>query len=247
MLDWYVQTKKLIRVLAKKAADARAQCPQDNSTTPEPLKGYVLTDYQQLKAHWLGQYPDDAPAFRSLGRHVDFCMGQDCSDIMRSDLPELEERAEGHLQRDGARQKIGFEELLHPAILAGPYKQYRDGHLRNAVMDSITLLFDMIRTKAKCGEDGDRLVGKVFSTDNPILIFSELKSESGQNDQKGFMQILRGAYQGVRNPKAHSLEHDLNPHKAAQYLVFASLLARRIDEAKAVKTTPRGTAEPART
>jgi hypothetical protein len=46
------------------------------------------------------------------------------------------------------------------------------------------------------------------------------------------MQILVGAYLGIRNPKAHSLNHDLDPEKAAQYLIFASLLARRIYEAK---------------
>jgi hypothetical protein len=61
---------------------------------------------------------------------------------------------------------------------------------------------------------------------------SDLDSESGQNDQKGFMQIYKGAFQGIRNPKAHSLAHDLTEEKAAQYLIFASLLARRIEEAK---------------
>ena len=46
------------------------------------------------------------------------------------------------------------------------------------------------------------------------------------------MQIYKGAFQGIRNPKAHSLEHDLTDEKAAQYLVVASLLAQRIEEAK---------------
>ena len=32
--------------------------------------------------------------------------------------------------------------------------------------------------------------------------------------------------------KPHSMTHDLTAMKAAQYLVFASLLARRIDEAR---------------
>lgn len=45
------------------------------------------------------------------------------------------------------------------------------------------------------------------------------------------MQIYKGVYQGVRNPKSHTLIHDLTAHKAAQYLVFISLMARRVDEA----------------
>lgn len=72
----------------------------------------------------------------------------------------------------------------------------------------------------------------MFSLEHPLLILSEVDSDSGRNDQKGFMQIFIGAYQSIRNPKAHSLEHDLDQAKAAQYLVFASLLARRVDEAK---------------
>jgi hypothetical protein len=64
------------------------------------------------------------------------------------------------------------------------------------------------------------------------LIVSDLSTESGRSDQKGFIQILQGAYLSVRNPKAHSLKTDLNTESAAQYLVFASLLARRIDRSK---------------
>lgn len=73
-------------------------------------------------------------------------------------------------------------------------------------------------------------MGKAFSLEDPYIVLSEIDTKSGQNDQKGFMQIYKGSFQGIRNPKAHSLTHDLNPLKAAQYLVFASLLARRIDE-----------------
>ena len=45
------------------------------------------------------------------------------------------------------------------------------------------------------------------------------------------MQIFKGAYQGIRNPKAYSMTHDLTQLRAARHLVFASLLARRVDEA----------------
>lgn len=68
-----------------------------------------------------------------------------------------------------------------------------------------------------------------------MLILRELLSESGQNDQKGFLQIFKGAYQSIRNPKAHSLAHDLTEQKAAQYLGFASLLTRGVDEATRIK------------
>lgn len=129
-----------------------------------------------------------------------------------------------------SRADFDIEALLHPRIKNHSYQLFLDGHLREAVMNSITAVFDFIRERTSCAEDGDRLIGKVFSLDRPILILSELGTESGCNNQKGFMKIFQGAYLGIRNPKAHTLAHDLNPHAAAQYLVFASLLARRVED-----------------
>ena len=102
------------------------------------------------------------------------------------------------------------------------------------MLNSIIATFDRIRKLTGIEADDDTLVGKVFSLSDPFVVLGEL-TESGQNDQKGFMQIFKGAFQGIRNPKAHSLDHDLTAQKAAQYLIFASLLLRRLDEAKVVK------------
>lgn len=128
-----------------------------------------------------------------------------------------------------------FENLLHPAIAEHAMPKYKDGHLRNAVLDSIIAVFDLIRQRTGLSEDGDELIGKTFSLTKPYLILSEIESESGKNDQKGFMQIFKGVYQGVRNPKAHSLSSDLTQIEAAQYLVLSSLLARRVEEARFVE------------
>jgi hypothetical protein len=45
------------------------------------------------------------------------------------------------------------------------------------------------------------------------------------------MEMIAGAYTGIRNPKAHSLIHDLDTTKTAQYLIAISLLVRRVAEA----------------
>ena len=129
---------------------------------------------------------------------------------------------------------LTFEHLLHPIIVQHALAKYRDGHLRNAVLDSIIAIFDLIRQKTGLSEDGDELIGKAFSLATPYLVLSEIESDSGKNEQKGFIQILKGAYQGIRNPNAHSLKHDLTQVEAAQYLVLASLLTRRIEEAEVI-------------
>jgi uncharacterized protein (TIGR02391 family) len=126
----------------------------------------------------------------------------------------------------------GFDDLLHPAIRAAAIRHYQAGDYRNAVLDGVTGLFDLLRARTGLNIDGDNLCNRAFSPDRPILVLSELETESGRNDQRGFMDIFKGFYRGVRNPKAHSLVHDLDATKAGQHLVLASLLARRIDEAK---------------
>src|ERR1051325_604415 len=125
-----------------------------------------------------------------------------------------------------------LKDVLHPIILQHSYRQLLNGHLRNAVLDAFIAVFDLIRERTGLDLDGAELVGKAFSLSEPMLIVSDLSTESGRSDQKGFIQILQGAYLSVRNPKAHSLKTDLNTESAAQYLVFASLLARRIDRSK---------------
>lgn len=125
--------------------------------------------------------------------------------------------------------------LLHPIVAEKALKLLQDGHLREAVLNSIMAVFHLIQERTGLTEDGDTLAGKSLSLRDPYLILTEVDTESGRNDQQGFMKILQGAYQGIRNPKAHRLTHDLTGPNAAQYLVFASLLARRIDDAKLVR------------
>lgn len=195
----------------------------------------MKADYQQLWDRWRQRFPDEG--LGALGRHIGFGDNVDYKDIFTHDLPDLEKRADSHLltaNDDEEEQSLGFEELLHPLIMEHSYQLYRNNHLREAVLNSVTALFDFIRARTKSKDDGDRLINEVFTPDHPLLILTELDTESGQNDQKGFMQIFRGAYQGIRNPKAHSLTHDLTPQKAAQYLVFLSLLIRRVEESKRV-------------
>ena len=128
-----------------------------------------------------------------------------------------------------------LKDILHPIIVEHAFEHFQAGHLREAVLNSMIAVFDLIRTRTGLSGDGEQLVTTAFSQRDPYLILSELESESGKNDQVGFMDIYRGAFKGIRNPKAHSLTHDLDQLKAAQYLVLASLLARRIDEARLVK------------
>lgn len=222
-----------MRELRKKALDAQTHLVAGDTTTAKVVNGYLKADYQALWRTWeeAGFNPHE---FGGLGRHIGFGEKHDYDDIIQRDLPAVEAQAEKHAREgEPAEVQVGFEDLLHPVVFEHAYQQYRNGHLRDAVLNAIVAVFDLIRERTGLKIDGQGLVSEAFSLEKPQLIFSELATESGRNDQKGFLQILSGAYIGIRNPKAHSLHHDLDEKKAAQYLVFASLLARRISEANA--------------
>lgn len=123
-------------------------------------------------------------------------------------------------------------DILHPKVITAAYTHFKEGHFREAVLNSVVAVFDLIRERTGLEKDGSELVLEAFSLQRPCLVFSTLDNESGKNDQKGFIQILQGVYQGVRNPKAHTLTIKPSQMVAAQYLVFSSLLCRRVEEAK---------------
>lgn len=132
-------------------------------------------------------------------------------------------------------EKMAFiTEVLDPWILEHSFEQYKNKQYRDAVLNAFISLGDLLREKTGVALDGAALAAKALSIKDPQIILSELDSESGRNDQIGFMQIIQGSFTGIRNPKAHSIRHDLDEHKTVQYLVLASLLARRIKEAHIV-------------
>jgi hypothetical protein len=46
------------------------------------------------------------------------------------------------------------------------------------------------------------------------------------------MYLFMGSVVGIRNPKAHRRIEQKDPFKTLEYLSLASLLAKRVDEAK---------------
>ena len=133
---------------------------------------------------------------------------------------------------NAALTDITFEFMLHSIVRDHAYAQFRNGHFRDAVFNSILAVFDHLRERSALQLDGAALVTTAFSLQAPRLLIADITTDSGRSEQAGFIQILQGVYSGVRNPKAHSLRQNTDQLTAAQYLVFASLLARRIDEAR---------------
>lgn len=91
------------------------------------------------------------------------------------------------------------------AAVANAYEAENYSH---AILEATYYLSTLIRERAGVDGDGAALVGQALGGDLPKLKLNALQTESDKNVQKGFEQILRGVYTGIRNPRSHEQVSD---------------------------------------
>jgi uncharacterized protein (TIGR02391 family) len=128
---------------------------------------------------------------------------------------------------------------LHPQVIAVAGDLFADGHFDSAVSEAFKSLDIRVRDLIGSTQSGTKLMGEAFGGQNPRLDVSESEGQSGRDEQEGFGALFRGAMLGVRNPKAHEPFKAVDPQRALEYLGFASLLHRRLDNARASAEEPR--------
>jgi len=136
---------------------------------------------------------------------------------------------------------------FHPKVVEVSKDCFIAGNYREAILNAFICLIDYAKERTGLDLDGDDLMNQVFSinydkeqrkiTKYPIIRINELQNKSDRDEQQGFMFLCKGAAGGIRNPKAHKLIPQSNPLHTLEYLAFASLLMRRIEEGKVVRTS----------
>lgn len=203
---------------------------EGNKNAPAEAKRTLEAHVKRLADNWPSIAAE--PSFISLKRHVHFSHIQDYNDILNRDLPGLEAAALRTLSvSQQKKEEVGFISLLHPKVIQSSLRHYEDQDYREAVLNAMLALTETIRERSALDGDGVPLVSRVFKPEEPVLTFSDVRSITGRDEHEGFHKIMLGAFQGVRNPKSHRLFSDLTAQSAAQYLVFISLLVRRVEEA----------------
>lgn len=129
--------------------------------------------------------------------------------------------------------KIFNDRKLHKSVEFASKKLFRDGHYSQAIFEVCKLLDRKVQEKSGETIDGKKLMQRVFSVNNPVLKFNELKTRSDRDEQEGLMHLFEGAMQGIRNPKGHELMDLKDPYRALDYLSFISLLFHRLEETNA--------------
>jgi uncharacterized protein (TIGR02391 family) len=132
--------------------------------------------------------------------------------------------------REAAVRRLGLEGL-HAEILKVSSDLFTDGHYSDAIFKACVAL--EVRVKAMSGLDviGEKLMGEAFGGSRPLIDVKHEQGESGESEQRGFRFLFMGAMAGIRNPKAHGLVEQSDPQRTLEYLAFASVLMRRLDEA----------------
>lgn len=124
------------------------------------------------------------------------------------------------------------ERGIHSNIIKVSGRLFEDGHYSQSIFEAYKEINNLVKSKSGLTHlDGRTLMSQAFKLPSPILRWTDLKTDSDKDEQEGFMLLFMGAIVGVRNPKAHDHVIQKDKIKTLEYLSFASLLAKRIDEA----------------
>jgi uncharacterized protein (TIGR02391 family) len=122
-------------------------------------------------------------------------------------------------------------ENLHPEIVGASGDLFTDGHYASALLEAFKRVELRVRSQSGLSGSGQDLMARAFAGEPPPIDVRVEDGQSGQDEQEGFRFLFMGAMRGIRNPKAHEAVSQLDPQRTLEYLGFASILMRRLDDA----------------
>lgn len=126
---------------------------------------------------------------------------------------------------------MNLQTEIRPELWEAVSKPYESKIYTNAILGAIHYLSNALRERVNLDGDGVSLVGRALGGNNPHLCINKLQTEAEKDEQKGFEQILRGIYQGIRNPRSHSQFSD-NQDTADKIILFLDYVLGLINKAK---------------
>lgn len=127
---------------------------------------------------------------------------------------------------------MNLETQLTEALWESIRANYEKRNFTGAILDAFYFLSELLRTKSGLEGDGAALIGQALGGAAPKIKLNRLQTESELNVQRGMEQILRGLYQGIRNPRSHDKIAD-SEEDAQVLILFVGYLVRKLDQAKA--------------
>lgn len=126
---------------------------------------------------------------------------------------------------------MDLQKEISPELQTAIKVHYEAALYSNAIIDAMKVLTDMIREKARLDGDGANLVGQAFGGSAPPIKISPMQKVSEIDEQKGFEQLLRGLYVGIRNPRTHENYRD-QKEECNAIILFINYLIKVINSAR---------------
>jgi len=141
-------------------------------------------------------------------------------------LSEARRRAQ-ELRADLAKRGV------HPDVLRFCREELLADNYFHAVLEAVKSVAEKIRAMTGLTDDGTTLVDRALAGDVPMLAINALRTDSEKSEQRGFANLIRGAFGMFRNPTAHAprIQWDMNKDDAEDLLSLVSLIHRRLDSA----------------
>jgi uncharacterized protein (TIGR02391 family) len=135
-------------------------------------------------------------------------------------------RAGGELARDARLA------ALHERVRDVAQRPFEAGEAGSAVFEACKAINARVKDMTGANLDGRDLMGQVFRPEAPQLVLADVTTKTGLSVQDGYKFLFMGAMAAIRNPHAHEPSGELDDNEALEQLGLASLLMRRLDEAR---------------
>lgn len=126
---------------------------------------------------------------------------------------------------------MNLQPTIPSSLWTAVQSAYETQNYSHAILEGTYLISGVLRERAGVDGDGASLVGQALGGDDPKLKLNAFQSESERNEQKGFEQILRGVYLGIRNPRSHEQTTD-DKETADAIIHFLGYVLKRLNASK---------------
>lgn len=155
--------------------------------------------------------------------------------IQKYELVGIEEESDSPTLSNQSVRNIFDSMQFHPKVIDVSKTLFTTGNYDSATLEAFKAINNYVKEKTGLSQDGTNLMEKVFNENKPILKLNELLNPSDKDEQKGFKHMFMGSQLGIRNPRSHENVAQGDPIMALHCLSIASLLMKRVDQAKLVK------------
>ncbi|MFF7586727.1 TIGR02391 family protein [Kitasatospora purpeofusca] len=200
---------------------------REGSSSEPSSKDYWELSFNKRVRKYAGFGPDDLPEYWKLRQQL----------IGRPEAMTVEEAVRPATAQPEPEPvpALAFNCSLHPEIAAASAVLMEKDEYAFAVLAAYKAVEHRIQQLTGLTSNGHNLMGAALSPPNVRIIVTRSTDANLESEQRGMAAIFSGVMQALRNPRAHGPNKVDELAEAAETLVLASWLMRRLDIAEAAQ------------